>query len=70
MIRMEQNTVESRSHRHHARHEANPFDLAIGPQVKIEPGSTRTNDKGRSFELLVAPRSLRKTAGRPEIKAA
>lgn len=56
--------------RRHPRQPANPFDLAIGLKREIEHMPHPTADKGRSFELLVAPRGLRHTVGRPEAKAA
>lgn len=69
MFRSEQSMVEPRAQRRHPQRGANAFDLAVG-KVKIEQETDRTSDRGRSFELFVAPRSVRKHAGRPEVKAA
>lgn len=56
--------------RHHSRRETNPFDLAMGLKLGAEPMPARTSDKGRSFEMLVAPFGPRKITGRAELKAA
>ena len=70
MAKSTQNIMALRPHRRHPRQQPNPFDLAIDLKPEIEHMPHRTADKGRSFELLLAPRSLRQTAARPELKAA